>query len=146
MQQQFETFCVNTPGLYFLQYSFSVARSRIKDINLQPITLLGPGHSIYVDIRTFGELWYQTVGLPDMFTTRYVDKWTITGWKNELFKLFGYSDVFNAHYILNHEGVMQWGRWFFLEANTGRSSSGTFGTVPSPARIEWIFQRIQCCP
>ena len=115
--QQFETFCVETPGLYFLQYSFSVARSRIKDINLQPITMLGPGHSIYVDIRTFGELWYQTVGLPDMFTTRYVDKWTITGWKKEPLKLFGYSDVFNAHYILNHEGVMKWGRWFVLEAN-----------------------------
>ena len=115
--QQFETFCVETPGLYFLQYSFSVARSRIKDINLQPITMLGPGHSIYVDIRTFGELWYQTVGLPDMFTTHYVDKWTITGWKKEPLKLFGYSDVFNAHYILNHEGVMKWGRWFVLEAN-----------------------------
>ena len=95
--QQFETFCVETPGLYFLQYSFLVARSRIKDINLQPITMLGPGHSIYVDIRTFEELWYQTVGLPDIFTTRYVDKWTITGWKKEPLKLFGYSDVFNAH-------------------------------------------------
>ena len=31
--------------------------------------------------------------------------------------MFGYSDVFNAHYILNHEGVMKWGRWFVLEAN-----------------------------
>ena len=31
--------------------------------------------------------------------------------------MFGYSDVFNAHYILNHEGVMKWGRWFVLKAN-----------------------------
>ena len=66
---------------------------------------------------TFGEQWYQAVQLPDMFTTRYVDKWTITGWKKEPLKLFGYSDVFNAHYILNHEGVMKWGRWFDLEDN-----------------------------
>ena len=82
-----------------------------------PITLLGPGDSIFVDIRTFGEQWYQAVELPDMFTTRYVDKWTITSWKKEPSKLFAYSDVFNAHYILNHEGVMKWGRWFVLETN-----------------------------
>ena len=113
--QQFERFCVETPGLYFLQYSFSVARSRIRDINLQPITI--PGHSINVNIRTFGELWYQAVQLPDMFTSRYIDKWTITGWKKEQLKLLGYSDVFDAHYILNHEGVMKWGRWFDLDDN-----------------------------
>jgi hypothetical protein len=53
-----------------------------------------------------------------MFTIRYVDKWTITSWKKEPFKLFAYSDVFNAHYILNHEGVMIWGRWFALEDHT----------------------------
>ena len=29
--------------------------------------------------------------------------------------LYGYSDVFNAHYILNNEGVLNWGRWFELE-------------------------------
>jgi hypothetical protein len=27
--------------------------------------------------------------------------------RKEPFKLFVYSDVFNAHYILNHEGVMK---------------------------------------
>ena len=43
--------------------------------------------------------------------------WTITGWKTEPYKLYGYSDVFNAPYILTHEGVLKWGRWFELEAN-----------------------------
>jgi hypothetical protein len=52
-----------------------------------------------------------------MFITCYVDKWTITGWKTEPYKLYGYSYVFNAHYILSHEGVLKWGRWFELEAN-----------------------------
>jgi hypothetical protein len=113
--QQYETFCVETPGLYFLKYSFSVAQSRTKDVNRMPITTLGPGHSIFVDNRTFGQEWYQAEELPDMFTIWYVDKWTITSWKKKPFKLFAYSDVFNAHYILNHEGVMKWDRWFALE-------------------------------
>ena len=52
-----------------------------------------------------------------MFTIRYVDKWTITSWNKEPFKLFVYSDVFNDNYILNHDGVMKWGSWFALEDN-----------------------------
>ena len=114
--------CVETPGLYFLQYSFSIAQSRTKDVNRMPITTLGPGHSIFVDNRTFGQEWYQAEELPDMFTIWYVDKWTITSWKKEPFKLFAYSDVFNAHFILNHEGVMKWGRWFALEDHMVESS------------------------
>ena len=68
-----------------------------------------------------------------MFTTRYVDKWTITGWKKEPLKLFGYSDVFNAHYILNHEGVMKWGRWFVLEANMVEVTPELLDQYPSCA-------------
>jgi hypothetical protein len=36
--QQYETFCQETSGLHFLQYTFSVAKQRIKEINRQPIT------------------------------------------------------------------------------------------------------------
>ena len=112
---QFEEFCNNTPGLYFLQYSHSVAETRKKLVNKQPITSLQPGETIYVDIRTWGEVWYQTLGLPDMFNTRYVDKWEITGWKKEPLSLFGRSVTYGQFYILNHAGVLKWGRWRELE-------------------------------
>ena len=84
-------------------------------MNKQPITTLQPGETIYVDIRTWGEGWYQTLGLPDMFHTRYVDKWEITGWKKEPFSLFGRSSFYGQFYILNHAGVLKWGRWRELE-------------------------------
>ena len=109
--QQFENFCVETPGSRIK----GVPKPRIKEINRQHITMLGLGHSIYVDICTFGDLWYQSIGFPDMYTTHYVDKWAITGWKKEPLQLYAYSDVFNAPYILTHEGVTKWGRWFVLE-------------------------------
>ena len=48
---QFEEFCNVTPGLYFIQYSYSVA----KLVNKQPITTLQLEETIYVDIRTWGE-------------------------------------------------------------------------------------------
>eukprot|EP01036_Dinobryon_divergens_P038922 gene38922-51168_t len=75
---QFEEFCNSTPGLYFLQYSHSVAETRKKLVNKQPITTLQPGETIYVELRTWGEGWYQTLGLPDMFHTRYVDNSTFS--------------------------------------------------------------------
>jgi hypothetical protein len=112
---QFEEFCNVTPGLYFLQYSHSVAETRKRLVNKQPITTLQPGETIYVDIRTWGEGWYQTLGLPDMFNTRYVDKWEITGWKKEPLSLFGRSSFYGQFYILNHVGVLNWGRWKELE-------------------------------
>jgi hypothetical protein len=108
---QFEEYCNHTPGLYFLQYTHSVAATRTKLVNKQPIISLQPGESIYVDIRTWGEQWYQSIGLPDMFTTRYVDKWDITGWKREPFSLYGRSALDGKYYVLNHAGVLNWGRW-----------------------------------
>ena len=113
---QFEEFCKITPGLYFLQYSHSVVETRKKLVKKQPITTLQPGETIYVDIRTWVEGWYQTLGLPDMFNTRYVDKWEITGWKKEPLSLFvGRSSFYGQFFILNHVGVLNWGRWRKLE-------------------------------
>jgi len=59
---QFEEYCNNTPGLYFLQNTHSVAATRKKLVNKQPIISLQPGESIYVDVRTWGEQWYESIG------------------------------------------------------------------------------------
>ncbi len=48
----------------------------------------------------------------DMYTTRYVDKWEITVWKNEPVSLYGRrSALYGNFYVLNHAGVLNWGRW-----------------------------------
>jgi hypothetical protein len=108
---QFEDFCDKTPGLYFLKYSHSDSAKRRAVVNKQPITSLQPGETIYVNIRTWGEQWYQSLGLPDMFTTQYVDHWDITSWKKEPFSLYGRSALDGKFYVLNHAGVLDWGRW-----------------------------------
>ena len=83
---QFEEYCNNTPALYFLQCSHKVAADRRKLVNKQPITTLQPGVIFCIDICTWGEQWYQSIGLPDMFNACYVDKWEVTGWwKKESF-------------------------------------------------------------
>ena len=115
LMEQFAAFCTSTPGLYFLQYTVKVAQQSIQNLNKQPITLVKPGDTIYVDIRTFGESWYQGSGLPGLYHVRYVDAWGITGWKKEPYSLFAYSNIFKAYYILKHDGVLSWGRWAVVE-------------------------------
>jgi len=112
--EQYAAFCMDTPGLYFLQYTVKVAQQAIQQLNKQPITLRQPGDVIYVDIRTFGEEWYQASNLPDLYRVRYVDAWTITGWKKEPYVLYGHSDIFKKYYILKHDGVLDWARWTVL--------------------------------
>ena len=50
-----------------------------------------------------------------MYNTRYVDKWEIIGWKKEPLSLFGGSSFYGQFYIINHVGVLNWGRWKELE-------------------------------
>ena len=66
-------FCNITPGLYFLQYSHSVAETRKKLVNKQLITTLQPGETIYVDIRTWGEVGIRLLGYP---ICSILDIWT----------------------------------------------------------------------
>ena len=127
---QFENYCNDTPGLYFLQYSSKDADKRQRAVNKQPITTLQPGESIYVDIRTWGAQWYQSIGLPDMYTTRYVDKWEITGWKREPFSLYARSALYGKFYVLNHAGVLNWGRWKLLSEEMIELTPAMFDIYP----------------
>ena len=127
---QYEDFCNNTPGLYFRQYSSSIAERNRKEVNKQPITSLQPGESIYLDIRTWGAQWYQSTGLPDMYTTRYVDKWEITGWKREPFSLYARSALYGKFYVLNHAGVLNWGRWKLLSEEMIELTPAMFDLYP----------------
>jgi hypothetical protein len=127
---QFENYCNDTPGLYFLQYLSKDADKRQTAVNKQPITTLQPGETIYVDIRTWGALWYQSIGLPDMYTTRYVDKWEITSWKREPFSLYARSALYGKFYVLNHAGVLNWGRWKLLSEEMIELTPAMFDIYP----------------
>jgi len=111
---QFEDYCREQPGLYFLSYNVKAAAEAIKAINKMPITLIQPGDVVYVDIRTYNDAWFQTIGLPDMFHIRYVVEWHITQWKKEPLQLFAYCPLFHTYYVVHHEGALNWCRWKVL--------------------------------
>jgi hypothetical protein len=75
-----------------------------------------------------------------------MDKWEITGWKKESLSLFGRSSFYGQFYILNHVGVLNWGRWRKLE-------EGMIGdvrplSIASPvvesSRMRIVYDRYKC--
>ena len=82
----FEEYCRSKPELYILVFSDKEAKRYINDTNKRRITTLEPGDTFYLDIRTYGHLWYDNLGLPDMHSRTYlvkcfVETWEIIGYK-----------------------------------------------------------------
>ena len=49
-------------------------------LNKQSITAISVGDVIYLDLRFFGDLWYEALELPDSATTTYVLEAKYTHW------------------------------------------------------------------
>lgn len=70
---QYENYVKSIPELYHLQFDAVMAKQYISTINAQPITEIELQDTIYyVNLRTWGEDWYQSLNLPDMFHIVYV--------------------------------------------------------------------------
>jgi len=68
------------PQLFPLTYSAKEASSVLARIRKQPIQGVAPGDVFYVDLRQWGEDWYQTTSLPDPATTWYVTEVRFEAW------------------------------------------------------------------
>jgi hypothetical protein len=80
---QYEFFCSNNPPLFPLIYSASDAKERIKDMKKARITQVKPGDCVFVDIRSYGSTWYNSLQLPDQDLVRYVVNYKYTRWSRK---------------------------------------------------------------
>ena len=70
---QFEEFCRARAPLFPLLYKEAEAKKRMTEIRKRPINEVRPGDEVYVDLRFFGgATWYNSIGLPDAYSTNYV--------------------------------------------------------------------------
>ena len=77
---QYEEFCTRKPYLYHLIYPTDRAQKYIAEKRNQPITEYAPGDQVYVDIRVFGDDWYDNLRLPDSHLMTYVALFQFTHW------------------------------------------------------------------
>jgi hypothetical protein len=78
--EPYEIFCKRQAPTYHLQWTVPNANAWIADMNAQPITKCVPGDHVFVDIRIYGEDWYDSLMLPNSALTTYVTPYTCTHW------------------------------------------------------------------
>ena len=69
---QYEYYCSSSPELRQLLVSAEQAAADKSTCNKLDITLVKPGDTVYVDIRSWGAGWYENITLPDKLTSTYV--------------------------------------------------------------------------
>ena len=73
-------FCSSKRYLYHLIYPAEGAKKYISDIRRQSITQFKPGDHAYVDLRIYGDVWYDGLQLPDSHLLTYVAPIQFTHW------------------------------------------------------------------
>ena len=68
----YEDFINARPQLVPLLYSAEAAKKEVSRIKATAIAVVSPGDSVFVDLRSWGELWYQSLPLPDSDHVQYL--------------------------------------------------------------------------
>ena len=80
---QYGQYCEAHRELTPLYHDAKRGEQLVASLKKQPITEVQPGPpTYYVDLRSYGEAWYQSLNLPDAYHTKYVFPHVYTAWSN----------------------------------------------------------------
>ena len=107
---QYEEYCRSRPELIPLIYDAKKAAEVIQICNRTSITEVGPGDTVYVNIRSYGATWYSKLPLPDLFHTDYVVEYFYRHFANKRkTQIVAECKVFNEKHTVNHDFVKRYG-------------------------------------
>ena len=103
----YDEFCTSRPYLYHLSLDKRLADSFIQQKRREPITSVDIGDTVYVDLRFFGDPWYESLNLPDWQDNSYVVEFKYTHWYHKISKakisatfiLTGQSFAFDSYLV-----------------------------------------------
>jgi hypothetical protein len=102
-----------------MKYRSTDATREIKALNLKPIESVTPGDIVYLDIRSFGHVWYASLDLPDLYHLTYVIPCYYTKWKSNLHrKIEAKCDLFDQEYVFDHFTVQSYGLVKHFDSST----------------------------
>jgi hypothetical protein len=119
--EAFYKFCESRPHLYHLTLDSVLAKRYQTQLRKEEITCVALNDSVYIDLRFFGDLWYEALALPDFETSQYVFKFTYTHWyhKQSRRKISGHMDLDPTQkYSLDGYAVFCWGSVLTFDAAT----------------------------
>jgi hypothetical protein len=112
---QFEIYCKAKPALRPLLYSVHELNQLDKAINASPITHISIGDIRYVDLRSYGSEWYQSLCLPDSDYLTYVLPYQVTRFNKLMTSLWVKCHVLGEEWHLNHVFMIEYGSYSELD-------------------------------
>jgi hypothetical protein len=107
---QYEEYCRSLPELRPLILSAKDAEKELKILNITAIDIVQPGDTVYVDIRCYHYLWYQSLGLPDPDHTTYVVTYYYTNFSGKYRrKIIAKCAIFDEVHTVDHAFVRSYG-------------------------------------
>ncbi len=115
-------FCESRPELWSMLFTTAVAKKVKTALNKDQIFGVDVGDVRYVDLRAFGQEWYNGIGdealkpvLPNEDTTIYVVPVVMYQWLNKLHtKVRMKCDILNIFVDWNHDMMKSWGQYEVL--------------------------------
>ena len=74
----YEEFCRMRPELLPLLHDAKTAAALMSRLNRTPITEVKPGDVVYVDLRSYGAGWYESLNLPDKDHSSYMLRYEVS--------------------------------------------------------------------
>ena len=114
--QAYGDYMMSEHSLYSLRFKAAQASRERVALNRHAITEVSPGDRLYIDLRRWGECWYDQLGLPDSYSVRHVVPAVYTRWVsdrhgNENRKQIKVRvELFDENLIFDHYDVQCWGR------------------------------------
>ena len=109
---QYEYFCRSQKPLYPLLFRASEAKRIIMDIKKSSIVEVMPGQRVFVDLRSYGAMWYSSLALPDAHHTTYVVEYHYQELLNRNLKIRVVCPIFKETFTVDHWFVVQYGSIF----------------------------------
>ena len=116
----YEDFVRARPPLSPLLYPAAAVPKYIRDLNKPPITEVQPGDSVFVDLRSWGPLWYATLGLPDADAITYVVACRYSHWVKHSKALALECPVLQETHSVTRHFVLWYGRCTVFDPDTMR--------------------------
>jgi hypothetical protein len=106
---QYESYCLSVSHLRQLRYTTAQIGTINAEINRSPITEVAVGDTVYVDLRSYGHIWFDALDLPQAATHAYVLEYVYV--KASRSKRFFWAEckVFKELWRLNHVFVLDYG-------------------------------------
>ncbi len=107
----FQKFCERKPQLRQLLLSQSDAKNLRKTTLLSPISLVKPGMTVYVDLRSWSPLWYNKLTLPCKDKLTYVTRCVYGAYvgKDKVKIISSYPDMSNEVFVVDNWFVTIYG-------------------------------------